>query len=79
MQTEEHNVISFISELLSAKSLSLETRIGEDLGVDGDDAVELLEEYSKRFSVDISNFSFDDYFGPEVGFNPFYFLCNLFS
>ncbi|MCH7499446.1 MAG: DUF1493 family protein [Nitrospinae bacterium] len=80
MQLEE-DVISFLSEWLSCsdRSLNLDTRIGEDLGVDGDDAVEVLEEYSKRFSVDISSFPFNDYFGPEVGFNPLYFLISIFS
>jgi acyl carrier protein len=80
MQIIERDVISFLGEWLSCddKKLGLDTRIGEDLGVDGDDAVELLEEYSKRFSVDISNFPFNEYFGPEVGSNPISFLYCLF-
>jgi arsenate reductase len=81
MQTIENDVISFISDWLSCniKKLSLDTRIGEDIGVDGDDAIELLEEYSKRFSVDISCFPYNEYFGPEAGINPFTFLYYLFT
>ena len=79
MQTEEE-VISFIREWLgcSEKNLSLDTRIGQDLGVDGDDAIELLEEYSRRFSVDLSEFQYNDYFGPEAALNPFYLIYHLF-
>lgn len=75
-QTINDRVISFVSEWLSCDvhKLYMDTRIGEDLGVDGDDAIELLEEYSKRFSVDLSEFPYNDYFGPEAGSNPLHFL-----
>lgn len=38
--------------------------------IDGDDAIELLEEFSERHEVDMSDFNFGDYFGPECGCNP---------
>ena len=65
-------LILFLSEqtLVKASKITESTRIGEDLGVDGDDAVELLLEYSRIFKVDLSEFKYDEYFGPE-GCNPF--------
>lgn len=39
--------------------------IEEDLGVSGDDAVELLVEYGKAFNVDVSQFMAADYFSAE--------------
>ena len=49
------------------EKLALETRLLEDLGVDGDDAFELLEKYSETFKVDFSKFQFSKYFGQEAG------------
>jgi acyl carrier protein len=62
-------VIQFIARQISEKSekISLETRINIDLGVDGDDAVKLFDEFSKHFKVDLSNFQYDKYFGSEGG------------
>jgi hypothetical protein len=36
-----------------------------DLGVDGADGRELIEEFGKTFSVDLSDFRSDNHFGPE--------------
>lgn len=41
------------------------TQIEKDLGVTGDDAVELIEAFAKEFQVDTANFNFHEYFGPE--------------
>lgn len=41
------------------------TRLASDLGLQGDDAFELLEEYGKEFEVDISRFYADNYFFGE--------------
>lgn len=63
METE---IIKFISEFTAVKEekITPQTLINFDLGVDGDDGAKLLEEYSKRFSVNLSPIS-DVYFGPE--------------
>ena len=45
--------------------LSRETELLSDLGIDGDDAVEFLEDFSKEFSVDVSQLVFDKYFNQE--------------
>ena len=62
----------FISAYLSVRRnrISMNTRIGEDLGIDGDDGIELMRDYSIKYSVDISSFDYSLYFGPE-GCNPF--------
>jgi acyl carrier protein len=45
--------------------LKRETKIEQDLGITGDEAYEFIDAFSKQFSVDISNFRFEDYFEPE--------------
>lgn len=35
------------------------------MGIDGDDAIEFMEAFSKKFDVDLSAFEFDKYFGSE--------------
>jgi len=60
-------VIKFVSEVtaVNVDQITLDTAVNFDLGVDGDDGVEFLEEYSKRFNVDLTSMS-DIYFGPEA-------------
>jgi acyl carrier protein len=45
--------------------ITTETKIADDLGVNGDDAVEFLIAYGKEFDVDVSKFMAADYFSPE--------------
>jgi acyl carrier protein len=47
------------------KPITRETCLENDLGISGDDAVELLLAYSKKFSVDISKLDIRKYFMPE--------------
>jgi acyl carrier protein len=42
-----------------------ETRLLHDLGIDGDDAVELLLAFEQRFGVDLAALQFGRHFGPE--------------
>lgn len=53
------------------------TTLSSDLGIDGDDAQELMLAYSKEFEVDMSGFDITNHFGPEASFNPFYYLYLL--
>jgi len=39
--------------------------LSNDLGIYGDDASDLIIDFSKRFRVDISSFNFDEYFEGE--------------
>lgn len=62
-------VITWLSSYLGIRSSKIKatSRICEDLGVDGDDASELLDAYAKAFGVDCRNFRSARYFGPEAG------------
>lgn len=52
------NIISFIREETATHDeiINTETDIFNDLGVAGDDCSELIEAYSKKFTVDLSNY-----------------------
>lgn len=45
--------------------ISDKTLLEDDLGITGDDAVELIENFGEKFKVDISNFKFNSYFNSE--------------
>ena len=68
----EEEVVMFLSDHLSIApdKLTRSTRLFHDLGIDGDDAVELIESFSDRFSVDIADFEFSRYFGEEAAVTP---------
>ena len=57
----------FVSESQAIKPdrITRTTRLELDLGIYGDDAIELLVAYGKEFNVDISNFMAADYFSGE--------------
>ena len=83
MKAETLQAVSqFVSEELGvpATRIKPETRLLHDLGVDGDDAGDLLQHFSARFHVDLSAFRFSWHFGPEAGWSPLYFLyCFFFA
>lgn len=54
-----------------------DTRLREDLGIEGNDAVDLLDRFAEVFSVDISNLDFCRHFGPEAGFSVFWLLVRM--
>lgn len=62
-----NQVISLIEKKMGKyrKPITRETCLEKDLGVSGDDAVELLLDYGKNFNVDISNLDLRKYFTPE--------------
>lgn len=61
------NLKQFIEEFGWKYPLELkqDTQIEGDLGITGDDAVEFIIEFGKKFDVDISKFMADEYFEPE--------------
>jgi acyl carrier protein len=69
----EQKVKEFVAKQICVKpeSLSIQTRLCEDLGIDGADADDLFERFAEEFQVDLSTFQLDKYFGPEAGFNIF--------
>jgi acyl carrier protein len=64
-------ILSFVSWETGTrkKNLSTTTDLARDLGVDGDDAFDLIDKFGKEFVVDLSDFKFDSYFGSEGGGN----------
>jgi hypothetical protein len=57
--------------------LTSETRINLDLGIDGEDGVDLMRDYSARFSVDLASLPSGHYFGPEAGASPLALLTTF--
>ena len=51
------------------QTLTRETRLYEDLKIDGDDAIDFFSAFEKKFDVDLSNFNLGKYFNGE-GFDP---------
>lgn len=74
MQTNfiRENILEILSRNRGKSNFELNdsTSLMIDLGVDGDDALEILNQYFNTFSIDQSKFNFEDYFGYE-GFNFF--------
>jgi hypothetical protein len=50
---------------IPAAEVRLNARLLHDLGITGDDAEELLDEFAGLFEVDMEEFSFDEYFTDE--------------
>ena len=52
---------------VAREKLSLESRLSFDLGIEGDDAVELFDGFKREFEVDVSELHlyWDSYFAPE--------------
>ncbi|MCW1913923.1 DUF1493 family protein [Luteolibacter sp. GHJ8] len=71
--TKLTEVIDLISESTgrNPSTLSPDTRLSEDLGIDGDDAEELTEEFASRFGIDLTGYEHLRHFGPEAGWSPF--------
>jgi hypothetical protein len=56
--------------LRPSTSLTPDTRINLDLGVDGDDGLDLVRDFGERFSVDLESFPCNRYFGAEASASP---------
>jgi len=64
--------------LIKKNSFTLDKTLNE-LGLDGDDALEFMSAYADKFNVDMSNFDYGKHFGPDSGFfNPISFLSFIF-
>lgn len=70
MRNTEEQLIQFIREEIGEfkKQIDSFTQIENELGITGDEAIELIENISKKFNVDISAFDFKKYFHPEPRF-----------
>src|SRR5262249_42460800 len=69
MEVSALEVVGLISKCTGGPEHKIcpKTKINTDLGVDGDDADELLFTYRDKFGVDLSGFDFTHHFGPEGG------------
>lgn len=58
-----------ISKVIGVKENKIfrETRLFHDLGIDGIDAYDFLDDYSIQYKVDLSEFPHHDYFSVESG------------
>lgn len=62
-------IIAFVSgeSGIDEKDLHLESRLFHDLGIDGIDAYDLLDKYSLKYKVSLSELPHHDYFNVETG------------
>jgi acyl carrier protein len=81
MNTLENEIIEFVALERRKKpaALSLDSRLQDDLGFDGDDAVELFKMFEKRFTTDCSALwaNWDKHFGSEGGPGLVFFVSAL--
>lgn len=68
--TSVNNVIEFVARETGCNvhDISTESDLSKDVGLDGDDAAELMSKFGRQFNVDMSGFIFNKYFGPEAAF-----------
>jgi hypothetical protein len=72
-------LVSFVASRTGFRKTDILSRrftLNRDIGVDGDDADEFMEEYFDHFGVDVGDYDWSRYFGEE-GFNPLSVLIDL--
>ena len=64
----ERVIVDFVAQEIGAPARCIhpQTTVNHELGLDGQDAAEFMEEFGERYSVDLGQFPFDRYFGPEA-------------
>jgi hypothetical protein len=74
----EKRIIEFIGEQsgVNTSRIDLGTTLFGDLGIDGDDASDLMKCFGEKFKVDMSSYKHELHFGPEASFCP-QFLVQL--
>lgn len=70
----ERGVIAFLEQEVHHGKVDLGMDLREDLGIDGDDAELLLQQFCVAFEIDAQDFQCSEYFGPEAGFDPITWL-----
>ena len=63
----QEQVLKFLSInlLIPIEKINLSDSFFHDLGVAGDDGVDLINGYAKKFNVSLNGFNFNKYFGNE--------------
>jgi acyl carrier protein len=67
MSSQEETIVSLLARAsgVPREKIVRTTRLREDLGIDGDDAAELLLELVNLYSLDATDFEFAQFFNPE--------------
>jgi acyl carrier protein len=75
------DIKEFTSKMLAipVNKFSDEASLFHDLGVDGDDAIDFLDEFSRVFNVKLSKFHYSEYFGAEGTPSPWEFVKGLLT
>ena len=75
-ESSRDEVVAFVARSIGVDTgqVTLSSRLAQDLGLDGDDAAEFMDEFKSHFAVDLSAFEFRRYFGPEASFSPLHWL-----
>jgi hypothetical protein len=70
MENNIDQLIQFIREEIGEFKVEINslTQIEDDLGVTGDEAIDLIQKISKKFNIDIHEFDYKKYFHPEPTF-----------
>ena len=83
MSDLDSRVMDFVAEFTGVDPLRLSphSTLFGDFGIDGADGWELIEEFGKKFHVDLSSFDANQHFGPEglLFYAPFLWLWWLVS
>ncbi|MEM6755659.1 MAG: DUF1493 family protein [Planctomycetota bacterium] len=68
----QRKAIALVSSLTAVdrRQLKASTDLFRDLGVDGDDAVEVIDTIAERWDVDFSTMRWNQHFGPEQAWSP---------
>lgn len=72
IRPEKELIMAMVKRKSGVQNISDDDDLEKTIGLTGDDAFELLTEYSKKFNVDISSFPFDQYFYDEGQFLVFF-------
>lgn len=76
----EAQVFEFTAQAIGVPitRLKLTTSLFHDLGVDGADAAEFMEQFARNFQVNMSDFKLERHFGREASFDPIHWLTSRF-
>lgn len=79
-ETLESRIIDFVARQTAEPThrLTLLVDLRKDLGVEGDEAEELMTQFAQEFDVDMRDFQFSKYFGPEAPFSLIWYLYMKF-
>ena len=62
---------------MSVEKVTLDKSLFHDLGIDGDDAFDLINGFAVEFNISLEGFDFQKYFGTEAASGPIAFFVEL--